>query len=517
MMSRRAHGRGTALLSLVVLVVLFVAPAQLGAASSATSVDRLSPSHAVNSSPCTELVRNHSFEWTGDWQLVSSPRMASYTVDAAHSGARSMRTGVVPPTVDGYSHSPFYQRISIPAGAPNPSLSFWYKAHSEDLTRANWQAFDWSGYDPAAIIAGQEVDQRCCGGGDWQEMLLLDANYRLLPGGVVLRQVRNDGTWVQRTFDLSPFRGQTVVLYYNTINDGNGRRTWMYVDDVSVNLCGQQARIDPPYMQVNVGQVFSVNVRVENVRDLYGIDTRLRFNPAILEVVDANAGAPGIQVKPGDWLPPSTHIVTNQADNGVGTIYFAASLVAPQPGLYGSGNLVSISFRAKAAGSSAVAFDALQLVDSNATPIPVSPSNGSVTVTGTHGTLRGQVLLEGRNNHGGTRVQLDGGATIISGTDGRYSFHTSGGGHALLFTRQSYLRRTLQANVQPGGTTTLPTFALLSGDVNQDASINILDLTAVAAQFGSINPSPPAVDINADGRVDIIDIVLVAKNFGATA
>ena len=92
-MSRRARGRGTALLSLVVLVVLFVAPAQLGAASVATSFDGLSPANTVNSNPCTELVRNHSFEWAGDWQLVSSPRMASYASEAAHSGARERSTG----------------------------------------------------------------------------------------------------------------------------------------------------------------------------------------------------------------------------------------------------------------------------------------------------------------------------------------------------------------------------------------------------------------------------------------
>ena len=119
-----------------------------------------------------------------------------------------------------------------------------------------------------------------------------------------------------------------IVLYFNVINDGNGRRTWMYVDDVSVNLCSQQARFDPASSRVSVGQNFTVNARLESVSDLYGFETTIRFNPAILEVVDADSGTAGVQVHPGSWLPSSTHIVSNNADNGAGTITFAASLVA---------------------------------------------------------------------------------------------------------------------------------------------------------------------------------------------
>jgi hypothetical protein len=54
---------------------------------------------------------------------------------------------------------------------------------------------------------------------------------------------------------------------------------------------------------------------------------------------------------------------------------------------------------------------------------------------------------------------------------------------------------------------------LLGGDINGDDAIDILDLVAVGAQFGSSSPTPPEADVNGDGVVDIIDIVLVAKNF----
>ena len=481
-------------------------------------VDDVQVLSCYDSSPCLELVRNRSFEWTGDWTRAPTPRSADYTTDAEHTGVRSMRLGIVPPTGDTYSHSSAYQQITIPSGAVNPTLSFWSKAHSEDSTRSgDWTAFDWSGYDISRIIAGQELDRRCCGEVDWQEVLLLDASYRLLSGGVVLRQVRNDAVWQQKTFDLSPYRGMTIVLYLNAINDGNGRRTSMYVDDVSVNLCGHQARFDPTTSQVSVGQTFTVNARLESIIDLYGFETTIRFDPALLEVVDADPGTSGVQVKRGDWLPGAAHTVVNTVDNGAGRIDFAATLVSPTPPLNGSGNIVSIPFRAKAAGSTPVAYHALKLVNSSAQIIPITRSDGSVTVTGNQATLTGQVLLEGRADHSGTIVQLDGGTTVTTGADGRYSFSTTGGSHSIKFTRDSYLWKSVTVTAVAGSTTTVPTVTLLAGDINGDGVIDILDLSVVGSQFGSSSPSPAAADVNGDGIVDIVDFVLLAKNFGARA
>jgi hypothetical protein len=476
-------------------------------------VDDIQVLACFGGSACSELVRNRSFEWTADWERAPTPRSANYTTDAKHTGARSMRLGIVPPTADTYSHSSAYQRISIPAGASNPTLSFWYKAHTEDTTRSDWKGYDWSGYDPAAVIAGAKGDERCCGEIDWQEMLILDTNYRLVSNGVVLRQNQNDGVWKQKTFDLSPYKGMTIVLYFNVINDGNGRRTWMYVDDVSVNLCGQQARFDPSPKQVGAGESFTINMRLENIADLYGFETTIRFDPNILEVQDADAGTAGVQVSKGAWLPASTHIVVNSADNASGLITFAATLVSPEPALNGSGNVVSIPFRAKAAGTTPVAFNSLKVVNSSAVVVPVKRTDGQVTVTSNQATLAGKVQLEGRTNHSGVTILLDSCCTFTSVADGSYSCSTTGGSHKLTFSHPGYLTKVVTVNAVAGSTVTVPQVTLLGGDINGDGVIDILDLVAVASQFGSSSPTPAAADINADGQVDIIDIVLVAKNF----
>lgn len=51
------------------------------------------------------------------------------------------------------------------------------------------------------------------------------------------------------------------------------------------------------------------------------------------------------------------------------------------------------------------------------------------------------------------------------------------------------------------------------GDVNGDGVVNILDLTLVAQQIGTPNPSNRRVDVNKDGVVNILDLVLVANAF----
>ena len=51
------------------------------------------------------------------------------------------------------------------------------------------------------------------------------------------------------------------------------------------------------------------------------------------------------------------------------------------------------------------------------------------------------------------------------------------------------------------------------GDVNGDGIVNILDLTLISQQIGTLNPSNQRADVNKDGVVNILDLVLVANAF----
>ena len=58
---------------------------------------------------------------------------------------------------------------------------------------------------------------------------------------------------------------------------------------------------------------------------------------------------------------------------------------------------------------------------------------------------------------------------------------------------------------------------LLTGDVNRDRIVNILDLISVAQQLGKRLPPNSPEDINGDGIVNIFDLTLVAQGIGGAA
>ena len=53
-----------------------------------------------------------------------------------------------------------------------------------------------------------------------------------------------------------------------------------------------------------------------------------------------------------------------------------------------------------------------------------------------------------------------------------------------------------------------------NGDVNQDGTVNILDIILVAQNLGQKSPSNPRVDVNKDGQVNVLDLVFVAERLG---
>ena len=55
----------------------------------------------------------------------------------------------------------------------------------------------------------------------------------------------------------------------------------------------------------------------------------------------------------------------------------------------------------------------------------------------------------------------------------------------------------------------------LTGDVNEDGKVNVLDLTLVASNLTTEEPTTPRVDVNKDGTVNILDLVLVAQHLDA--
>lgn len=122
-----------------------------------------------------------------------------------------------------------------------------------------------------------------------------------------------------------------------------------------------------------------VEVRVDDVTDLYGVDVKMAFDPDVLEVVDADLARPGIQVQGGSFISPD-FVVSREADNTAGKLEYTMTQVNPSLPVSGSGVLFTILFRAKsAAAASALVFTQTDLVDMDGLLLAVTVVDGSAT------------------------------------------------------------------------------------------------------------------------------------------
>lgn len=143
-----------------------------------------------------------------------------------------------------------------------------------------------------------------------------------------------------------------------------------------------QLVVKPPIGSFEVGEIISVEVWVEDVTNLYGVDIRLAFDATRLQVLDANPNIPGVQVTPrADLLSPD-FVLRQEANNEEGTVWYAATQINPTPPASGSGALFAFQFAAVSAGTAVVEVTNGQLVDQNGDPISPQINGALYQITG---------------------------------------------------------------------------------------------------------------------------------------
>ena len=133
-----------------------------------------------------------------------------------------------------------------------------------------------------------------------------------------------------------------------------------------------------------------------------------------------------------------------------------------------------------------------------------------------NGWMTAHVRLEGRQDHSGVLVSVDGWQQL-TGSDGYVFFLLPEGYHTITVSMDGYLYAQRRFEVRHNRPTDLSTVTLFAGDADGNRLIDFLDLVIVHAAFGSAPPSDPRADINGDGRVDILDGLLIGVNLGREA
>ena len=133
-------------------------------------------------------------------------------------------------------------------------------------------------------------------------------------------------------------------------------------------------------LEVPVGQTVPLPVSVADIQDLYGIEFHLRFDPAVVQVADADPSTNGVQVAEGDFLS-ADFVAQNEVDNQAGTIDYAVMQVNPNEPRSGGGTLLTIRFQGVGAGrTSQLEVEAIVLTTRDGDVIPVTVTDEEIRV-----------------------------------------------------------------------------------------------------------------------------------------
>jgi len=179
---------------------------------------------------CYEALSNRSFENNTAWIIPATKYSAGYSTYQAHTGSRSMRSGIYHASHNVFSYSDFRQKVTIPSNSTFAELKVWIWPKSTQ---------------PDAKIGAPLIEPQIVNGklqmnpdsSDGQYILVLDKY------GYILDQLwwksppRDDQSWNSHVFNLMPWNGKTIYLQFGVYNNGLDGVTSMFVDDASVEIC----------------------------------------------------------------------------------------------------------------------------------------------------------------------------------------------------------------------------------------------------------------------------------------
>jgi hypothetical protein len=135
----------------------------------------------------------------------------------------------------------------------------------------------------------------------------------------------------------------------------------------------------PQTVQLDVNTTTVLDLAITQVSGLYGVEAHLRFDPEILEVVDADPTREGVQIEAGTFPTPD-FVALNHVDNAAGTIDYAATQLSPREPREGSGVVARITVRAKQPSTTLVEIEKFILTDTSAGIIDAVVENGQIRV-----------------------------------------------------------------------------------------------------------------------------------------
>lgn len=276
---------------------------------------------------------------------------------------------------------------------------------------------------------------------------------------------------------------------------------------------------------VGFESAFTVAVMAENVAapGVFGSQFTLSYDPAQVELVEG-------QVQPGAALEPALPAML-EIDQAAGQVRYAVSRRGDVDNLTGSGNLATLSFRAKAVTGGQPTFISLSEVKLGAKGGIAVPVGQMVDLgliiegepAAPAGEITGQVMVEGLSAGQWAGIEV----TAVAGTGERWTATTDSQGNFIISgapagsyrvtaSKAGFLAATCEPIDHPGGIIRLEAVQLLAGDIDGNGLVDVADAVAIGAAFGAAAAGDIA-NLNGLDDVNILDVILMAANFGRMA
>lgn len=280
-----------------------------------------------------------------------------------------------------------------------------------------------------------------------------------------------------------------------------------------------QVEVWPNRVQVFTGGVGTTQIRLNGVGGAQAVEIELKFDPALIQVEDADPDTEGVQVTVNPQLAGGRVKVTrNTADNAAGRVELQLTGLPPDTA---GQHLASIIWLGVQPGVAELSLPLARLTGADGVPLDAATQPGIIEVTDAgEETISGQVILQGRRQHNGAGIYLSSKpcaeATFestdepdaVTDAEGLFEIRLDEKQKpgCLRVFQHGYLLGQAKNPAGKLGVLTLP-----GGDVNGDNQVNIFDLAYVGSFYGDTGSD---ADVNGDNIVSIFDLVLAASNFG---
>ena len=232
-------------------------------------------------------------------------------------------------------------------------------------------------YGTVSLHSPQEQDTTMYVGGD--------RGVRVWLNGTLIYE-RLNRQWTDNYTDFFPVtlqQGRNVLLVA-VHTKGNGFFGFEPGTEYTVSMGVGYAFSQTP---IHTGDIFTLNIRAEDITDMAGWQFDIAFDPAILEAINVSEG--GFLKTNGG----TTFFQSGSIDNAAGKIGGLSAARLSTQGVSGTGTLLQVGFKAKAAGETELELQRFQFGSTTGDSIPAGPHEIRINVE--EGLAAGDVNRDG--------------------------------------------------------------------------------------------------------------------------